>query len=99
MCDKPIRIIGLSLFFHYDVPTKRKEVQQMENNNSRKIEVPIWHKANLSIDEAVAYSGIGRAKLYEMTNREDCPFVLWIGNRRVVKREAFDEYIKKAYSI
>ncbi len=66
----------------------------MENNNSRKIEVPIWHKANLSIDEAVAYSGIGRAKLYEMTNREDCPFVLWIGNRRVVKREAFDEYIR-----
>lgn len=39
-----------------------------------KYEVPLWHKSNLSIDEAVAYSGIGKAKLYEMTNREDCPF-------------------------
>lgn len=36
-----------------------------------KYEVPLWHKTNLSIDEAVAYTGIGRAKLYEMTNRED----------------------------
>lgn len=64
-----------------------------------KYEVPLWHKTNLSIDEAVAYTGISRDKLYEMTNKEDCPFVLWIGNRRLIKREVFDEYIKKAYSI
>ena len=74
----------------------------MENKNEnaviRKIQVPLWHKMNLSIDEAAAYSGIGRDKLYEMTNKEDCPFVLWIGNRRLIKREPFDEYIKKAYS-
>ena len=63
----------------------------MENKNEnaviRKIQVPLWHKMNLSIDEAAAYSGIGRDKLYEMTNKEDCPFVLWIGNRRLIKRE------------
>ena len=70
-----------------------------ENAVIRKIQVPLWHKMNLSIDEAAAYSGIGRDKLYEMTNKEDCPFVLWIGNRRLIKRETFDEYIKKAYSI
>lgn len=64
-----------------------------------KYEVPLWHKSNLSIDEAVAYSGIVKAKLYEMTNREDCPFVLWIGNRRMIKREVFDEYIAKMYSV
>ena len=51
------------------------------------------------IEEAVAYTGIGRAKLYEMTNREDCPFVLWIGNRRVIKRQVFDEYIANMYSV
>lgn len=71
----------------------------MESKNENavivKIQVPVWHKMNLSIDEAVAYSGIGRDKLYEMTNKEDCPFVLWIGNRRLIKREVFDEYIKK----
>lgn len=44
----------------------------------RKFDIPIWRKANLSIEEAAAYSGIGMAKLYEMTESEDCPFVLWM---------------------
>ena len=99
MCDKPVRIIGLSPLFHYDVLNRTRMKNKDENTVTEKFQVPLWHKANLSIDEAVAYSGIGRAKLYEMTNREDCPFVLWIGNRRVIKRKAFDEYIEKAYSV
>ena len=65
----------------------------------RKFDIPIWCKANLSIEEAAAYSGIGMAKLYEMTESEDCPFVLWIGSRRMIKRKAFDEYIERQYSI
>ena len=65
----------------------------------RKFDIPIWRKANLSVEEAAAYSGIGMAKLYEMTESEDCPFVLWIGSRRMIKRNAFDEYIERQYSI
>lgn len=72
---------------------------ERKQNQVGKIQVPVWYKTNLSIEEATAYSGISRDKLYEMTNKEDCPFVLWIGNRRLIKREVFDEYIKKAYSI
>lgn len=68
---------------------------ERKRNQAEKIRVPVWYKANLSIEEATAYSGIGRDKLYEMTDREDCPFVLWIGSRRLIKREVFDEYIKK----
>lgn len=71
----------------------------MSKNMSEKTLVPIWYKSNLTIEEASVYSGIGRDKLYMMTNREDCPFVLWIGNRRLIKRKVFDEYISKAYSI
>ncbi len=70
----------------------------MEERNVR-FDVPIWHKLNLSIEQAAKYSGIGRAKLYEMTNREDCPFVLWVESRRLIKRKEFDEYISKVYSI
>lgn len=65
----------------------------------RKFDIPIWRKANLSVEEAAAYSGIGMAKLYEMTESEDCPFVLWIGSRRMIKRKAFDECIERQYSI
>lgn len=64
-----------------------------------KYDIPIRHKANLTIDEAIFYTGIRKNKLYEMTSREDCPFVLWIGNRRVIKRQLFDKYIMKVDSI
>ena len=33
-----------------------------------KQEVPIWEKANLTIDEAAAYFGIGTNKLREITS-------------------------------
>lgn len=64
-----------------------------------KYDVPFWHKITLNMDEAMAYTGIGRDKLREMTNREDCPFVLWNGNKRLIKRKVFDEYIAKMYSV
>lgn len=65
----------------------------------KKYNVPLYEKPFLSIEEATVYTGIGRDKLYELTNPEDCPFVLWIGNRRMIKRKRFDEYIEKQYSI
>ncbi|TDP45158.1 excisionase [Aminicella lysinilytica] len=62
---------------------------------NKKKDIPIWHKTNLSIEEAIIYTGIGRNKLYELTSKDDCPFVLWVGNKRLVKRVAFDEYVLK----
>lgn len=62
-------------------------------------EVPIWFKLNITVEEAISYSGIGRDKIYELTNREDCPFVLWIGTKRLIKRKKFDEYIETVNSI
>ncbi|UZT82397.1 excisionase [Caproicibacterium sp. BJN0003] len=74
-------------------------MEEAIHSSRKRYEVPIWHKTNLSIEEAVAYTGLGRDKLYQMTNKEDCPFVLWVGERRMIKRMKFDEYIAKAYSI
>ena len=65
----------------------------------RKIEVPVWHKSNLTLEEAAAYSGIGINKLRKMTDDERCTFVLWIGSKRLIKRTKLDEYISNAYSI
>lgn len=61
--------------------------------------MPIWHKTNLTIEEAAVYSNIGLLKLREITNDENCNFVLWIGNRSLIKRKMFDEYLKHEYSI
>ena len=62
-------------------------------------EVPIWEKSNLSLEEAAAYSGIGINKLREITNEKSCRFVLWVGNKRLIKRRLFDQYIAQEYSI
>ena len=64
-----------------------------------KLEVPIWEKSNLTLEEAAAYSGIGINKIREITNDEHCKFVLWVGNKRLIKRRLFDAYIEQAYSI
>lgn len=68
-------------------------------DEANKVQVPIWHKSNLTVEEAVAYTGIGRGKLKEMSNGEDCPFVLWIGSKRMFKRKQLDEYIDKKFSV
>ncbi len=62
-------------------------------------EVPIWEKSNLTLEEAAAYSGIGIGKIREITNDERCRFVLWVGNKRLIKRRLFDQYIESCYSV
>lgn len=61
--------------------------------------VPVWEKSNLTLEEAAAYSGIGINKLRKMSDDQRCPFVLWNGTRRLIKRRKLDEYIEKSYSI
>ena len=64
-----------------------------------KYEVPIWEKANLTIEEAAAYFGIGMNKLRELTEDEQCKFVLFVGTKRLIKRRLFEQYLEQVYSI
>lgn len=61
--------------------------------------VPIWEKSNLTLEEAAAYFNIGINKLREVTNRDDCPFVLWCGSKRLIKRRVLEEYLTKTFSV
>ena len=54
---------------------------------------------HLTLEEAAAYSGIGINKLREITNEDKCKFVLWVGNKRLIKRRLFDCFVEQAYSI
>ena len=68
-------------------------------NKKATIEVPIWEKSNLTLEEAAAYFNIGQNKLRELTNDENCDFVIWVGTKRLIKRLKLEEYLAKAYSI
>ncbi len=75
----------------------KKEMDALLKN--KVAEVPIWVKTNLTLEETAAYSGIGINRIREISNNENCPFVLWVGNKRMIKRRLFDEYIERQYSI
>ena len=62
-------------------------------------EVPIYQKTCLTLEEAAAYSGIGMNKLRKLTDEKNCSFVLWNGNKRLIKRKLLDKYLEEAYSI
>ena len=49
--------------------------------------VPLWKKMNLTVEEAAEYSGIGVSKIKEISNQKNCPFVLWNGTKRLIKRK------------
>lgn len=63
------------------------------------VDVPVWEKSNLTIEEAAAYSGIGMNRLRKLTDDRRCRFVLWVGTKRLIKRRKLDEYIESQYSI
>lgn len=55
--------------------------------------VPIHLKVTLTIREAAEYSNIGINKIDNMLRMKNCPFVLYVGTKKLVKRRAFEEYI------
>ncbi len=57
--------------------------------------VPIWEKVNLTIVEASKYSNIGQNKLSELMKAPKCPFVLYVGRKKLVKRKEFEKFINQ----
>lgn len=61
--------------------------------SKQKIEIPIWEKINLTIEEAAALFSIGEKAIREKTDEPDCSFVLFKGTHRLIKRKKFEEYL------
>jgi excisionase family DNA binding protein len=63
-------------------------------------EIPIWHKSNLTLEESASYFNIGINKLRQMTDSKACEkYVLWVGRKRLIKREPFEAYLSTLYSV
>ena len=65
----------------------------MNKETQQDIRLPIDRKMLLSIREATEYSNIGINKIDEMLKQPNCPFVLFVGSKKLVKRKAFEVYI------
>ena len=66
----------------------------MTNQNQQVTSLPIDRKMLLSIREAAEYSNIGINKIDELLKQPNCPFVLYVGTKKLVKRRAFEEFIE-----
>jgi excisionase family DNA binding protein len=65
----------------------------------KELQVPIWKKTTLTVKEAAAYSNIGINRIAEMLRDPRCQFVLYVGNKKLVKREMFEEYLKNTLEL
>ena len=61
--------------------------------------VPVHLKMTLTIKEAAAYSNIGINRLDALLRAPNCPFVLFVGTKKLVKRKEFEEFISKTLVI
>ncbi len=58
------------------------------------LEIPIWEKYTLSMEEAAAYFRVGENKLRRIVDEnKDADFVLWNSSRVQIKRKKFENYI------
>lgn len=74
----------------------------MEIREKNKIMVPIWEKYMLTVDEAVQYFGIGekkiRALIAENINTDFC-FTVQIGNKSLINRQKFEDFLNQITSL
>ena len=57
--------------------------------------VPIHLKVTLTIREAAEYSNIGINKIDSLLRAPNCPFVLYVGTKKLVKRKEFEQFISQ----
>ena len=61
--------------------------------------VPIHLKMTLTVKEAAEYSNIGINKIDSMLRMPNCPFVLYVGTKKLVKRREFEQFINQKLTI
>lgn len=74
----------------------------MENEHISKyknIEVPVWERTLLTLNEASAYTGLGINRLRIIANNPQNNVIVWVGSKRMFKRRVLDEYLEKAISL
>lgn len=65
----------------------------------KELDVRIAEKPTLSLNEAVAYTGIGEKKLIQLSRAPNCDFVVYVGAKRMFKRRRLVEFLESNYSV
>ena len=55
--------------------------------------MPIYEKYALTIEEAALYTNIGQNKITKLAKDPRSTFVLYVGNKKLIKRKEFEDYL------
>ena len=63
-------------------------------------DVPLWERYALTVDQAAAYFGIGSKKIRNMVSiYKDAKWYLLNGERVLIKRELFENFLNETQAI
>ncbi len=69
----------------------------MNNNEKQQNTIPVWKRYALTITEAAEYYHIGENKLRMIADEHpEADFIIMNGNRILIKRQKFEEYLDHA---
>lgn len=71
-----------------------------EYDHKKCLDIPVWRRYTLTIEEAAGYYHIGEGKLRMLIDEhpnED--FYVMNGNRALIKREKFERYLDQATAV
>ena len=68
----------------------------MQQNN---VSIPLNLKLTMTVKEAAEYSNIGITRIDRMLRNPNCPFVLYVGTKKLVKRKEFEQFISNKLTI
>lgn len=69
-------------------------------NLNEKKSIPIWEKFTLTISEASEYFNLGEKKMrFLADNYNDYGFVLQNGNKTLIKRRKFEDFINETNAV
>ena len=64
------------------------------------LDIPIWQKYTMTIEEAAAYFHIGRSRIRAIVAENPyAPYVLMVGNRVQIKRKLFEQFVDEANAL
>ena len=69
----------------------------MNRNEKQQNTIPVWKRYALTITEAAEYYHIGENKLRMIADEHpEADFIIMNGNRILIKRQKFEEYLDHA---
>lgn len=77
----------------------------MTNHNQQSkrdqiLQIPYWERYLLTIREAAEYFHIGEKKLRQIVEENStADFIIMNGNRAMIKRKAFEQYLDQATAV